>query len=50
MATANFNQGMVSITDLREAEAKLSTLQSQENSMRFEIAKEKKYISRVYRN
>lgn len=45
MATANFNQGMVSITDLREAEAKLSTLQSQENSMRFEIAKEKSILA-----
>ncbi|MEN5172269.1 TolC family protein [Acinetobacter higginsii] len=40
MAIANFNQGMVSITDLKEAEAKFSTLQSQEQSTNFEIYKE----------
>lgn len=45
MAAANFNQGMVSITDLKEAEAKLSTLQSQESSIRFEISKEKSILA-----
>lgn len=45
MALANFNQGMVSITDLKEAEAKFSTLQSQESSTNFEIIKERNILA-----
>ncbi|MFH7767648.1 TolC family protein [Acinetobacter sp. BSP-28] len=45
MAAANFDQGMVSITDLKEAEAKLATLQSQEQSLYLEIAREKNILS-----
>lgn len=45
MAIANFNQGMVSITDLKEAEAKLTTLHSQKQSLYLEIAREKNILS-----
>ncbi|CAB1216216.1 TolC family protein [Acinetobacter bouvetii] len=45
MAAANFDQGMVSITDLKEAEAKLATLQSQEQSLYLEISREKNILS-----
>lgn len=45
LASANFDQGMVSITDLKEAEAKLATLYSQEQSLNFNIAKEKNILS-----
>lgn len=47
MANANFAQGMVSITDLKEAEAKFSTLQSQENSINFEISKEQSILAEL---
>lgn len=45
MALANFNQGVVSITDLKEAEAKLVTLQSQEQSLSLDIMREKNILS-----
>lgn len=45
MAVANFNQGMVSITDLKEAEAKLATLYSQEQSLLLDITREKNILS-----
>lgn len=45
MANANFNQGMVSITDLKEADAKYTTLLSQENSLGLEIKREKNIMS-----
>lgn len=45
MANANFNQGTVSITDLKEADAKYSTLLSQENSLMFEIKRENNILS-----
>lgn len=45
IANANFNQGMVSITDLKEADAKYTTLLSQENSLNLEIKREKNILS-----
>lgn len=44
-ALANFNQGVVSITDLKEAEAKLVTLLSQEQSLSLDIMREKNILS-----
>lgn len=47
VAAANFKQGMVSITDLKETEAKLSNLKSQEESVHFEIYKEQDLLAEL---
>jgi len=47
LANANFKQGMVSITDLKETEAKFSSLKSQEESVHFEIYKEQDILTEL---
>lgn len=47
LANANFKQGMVSITDLKETEAKFSSLKSQEENVHFEIYKEQDILTEL---